>query len=76
MSNKLFKETYDSQNGDHDLIACEIITECLEIPGVREAVLVAALKWEATLHHEGVECVGDIPFQFIWDYIFNQEESL
>ena len=82
MSNKLFKETYDSQNGDHDLIACEIITECLEIPGVREAVMkafydkfnLASLTW---LRNEwGVSDICDIPFQFVWDYIFNQEESL
>ncbi len=82
MSSKIFKETYDTENGDHDLIACEIVTCCLEIPGVKEAVMTTALdKWgEDSLrwlrNEQGVERLEDIPFQYIWDYIFNQEEAL
>ena len=59
-------------NIDH--IYCDMITTILEIPGVREAVIVAALKNDYYLNEFSPATVDDIPFQFVWDFIMNPAE--
>lgn len=64
-----------------DWIMCDMITRILEIPGVREAVIVAALRHDLSddgyvgLKEDGLERVSDIPFQFVWDCIMNEANS-
>lgn len=62
---------------DMDWIFCDMITCILEIPGVSEAVVVAALKLDTSTGYVGLtnsERVGDVPFQFVWDWIMNPED--
>lgn len=68
-------------NGTHvdvDWIYCDLITTIMEIPGVTEAVIVAALKQDVegyvSIKNDGLERVGDIPFQYIWTSIMDPVE--
>jgi len=80
MNNRMLLNVYDKENGDHDLIACDIITCVLELPGVKEAVMIQALEHFGTselrelANDFGNVPLSDIPFQYAWDYIFNQED--
>ena len=75
---QMIRELYDPESDVHDALACDFITEMLDIPGVKEAVLMAALHDEekngygSLIRPNSLEAVGDIPFQFAWDTIMNQ----
>ncbi len=68
----------DGTHVDVDWIYCDLITTILEVPGVKEAVLLAALKNDSTgyvsIKDDGLERVGDIPFQYIWTFLMNPVE--
>jgi len=64
---------------DIDHIYCDMISTILDIPCVREAVLIAALRQDRTGGHvflksNGLERLDDVPFQFVWDWIMNPED--
>jgi len=65
---------YPHQAGEVDHLMCDVITTIKEIPGIEEAVLVAALKDNYHLRHFNPEQMGDIAFQYIWDKLMNPEE--
>ena len=73
---QFIKELYDREDSVHDALACDFITEMLDIPGVREAVLIEAMKDESWfgIRENGLEQVSDIPFQWAWDHIMNRED--
>ena len=84
MSNLTIKEQYhqlenklgtDGLGGEVDHLLCDVITSIKELPGVEEAVLVAALKDTYYIHHFNPDTVGDIAFQYIWDKLVNPEDT-
>ena len=75
MTNKTIKEQYYQNEEYADHLLCDVITTIIEIPEVRRAVLVAALDSDYYMHHKGLETVGDLPFQILWDHIMGQEQE-
>lgn len=83
VTNKSLKEIHQASTDDPSLvdvdwIMCDMITRILEIPGMRNAVIVAALEHDTDGGYvsvrNGEERMGDIPFQFVWNYLINPEE--
>ncbi len=77
---QILNAMYDRNNDVHDGIACDLITSILELPGMEEAAMKAfydefketSMSW---LSQEwGVSDVQNIPFQYIWYKMFNQED--
>ncbi len=75
------KEVYDPESSIHDELLFEVIHRILErIPGVKDAVISEAHKqWgKADLgwlkSEQGISSLSDIPFMYIWEMVFNQEE--
>lgn len=74
MSNPTIKEQYYQQQDFADHLICDVITSIIEIPEVREAVLVAALRSNYFIGTcKGIEMVADLPFQVLWDHLMDQE---
>ena len=72
---QFIRDNYDVESGVHDGLACDIVTEMLDIPGVKEAVLIDALhNSHMSMKYDGLECIEDIPFQHAWTKVFNKEE--
>ena len=60
-------------DGANDLM-CEVLGKILGVPGVYEAVLIAAAKKYGgdemkLLHNDGVARLGDLPNYYLWQLI-------
>ena len=69
----------DGSDIDIDWYTCDVVTTILDIPGVRKAVLGAALDLDTkgggyVNTKTNCERLGDVPFQFVWDVLMNPEE--
>ncbi len=72
----IVQEQYDVLNMDpstgdrvNDILA-EAITEVLQVPGVREAVVIHVLNKEIDLDEMGIH---EVPFQYLWELLFSTE---
>ena len=65
------RDVVERAGADMDYVYCDLISTIIDIPGVKEAVIVEALKNNYYLNEFSPETVGDIPFQFVWDVIMN-----
>ncbi len=85
MSYPTIRETYDKYEqaegvdglgGDIDHLLCEVITRIIEIPEVRQAVILAALRVDVYVKEYGPDTIGDIPFQAVWNHLMTETDTL
>lgn len=68
------QEQYDILNVDEDVgdrandILAEVVTQVLQVPGVKEAVAIHVLNNEIDLDEMGIH---DVPFQYLWELLFS-----
>ncbi len=77
--NTLLKEVYEPESYAHDVIANEIITGFLDIPGVREIIVQRVHELGGDLKYYqndwGIERLEDLPFMYVWHKIMNEGET-
>ena len=67
---------YDEFNVDEDVgdrvndLISEIVTQVLQVPGVKEAVAIHVLNNEIVLDEMGIH---DVPFKYLWELLFSPE---
>ena len=71
-------QMYDELNKDEDIgdkvmdLLCDVVTDVLQVPGIKEAILVHVLKEHIQLDEMNIH---DVPFQYLWECLFDQPED-
>ena len=75
-------ELYDKISEDEDFdgtiddLLGEVVTRIIEVPEIRQAVILAALRVDAYIKEDNPDTVGDIPWYVLWAHLMSTKDTL